>query len=315
MTDAAASVAPRRRPAWRRLLVAQPILRLRAIGRIAMATVARFNAHDGSAMAGYIAYAGFLSVFPFAIFFTALIGAVAGRRDTDAIMETLFDLAPPHVAQTLEPVILGVIAGGRQDVLTVAGLGALWVASNALEAIRVALDRAYGAETPRGFFLRRLLAMGFVVFAVITLALLAALIVLAPLAVRLASQYAQFDGALALDVVRYLLGGLVLVVFLYQLNLMLPSQRPPLRRLAPGVGLSAAMLLAAATGLSVYLAYAPDYTVTYGAFAGVIVTLLFFYLAGLSMILGAELNAHLLRLRPPSAGDHGEVAAAAAPEE
>ena len=49
--------------------------------------------------------------------------------------------------------------------------------------------------------------------------------------------------------------------------------------------------LSAATGLSVYLAFAPSYAVTYGALAGVIVTLLFFYLTGAAIIFGAEVNA------------------------
>jgi len=49
--------------------------------------------------------------------------------------------------------------------------------------------------------------------------------------------------------------------------------------------------IVAATGLSIYLAYAPSYTVTYGTLAGVIVTLLFFYLTGVALIFGAEVNA------------------------
>jgi uncharacterized BrkB/YihY/UPF0761 family membrane protein len=43
--------------------------------------------------------------------------------------------------------------------------------------------------------------------------------------------------------------------------------------------------------MSVFLAYAPSYTVTYGTLAGVILTLLFFYLTGAALIFGAEVNA------------------------
>ena len=48
---------------------------------------------------------------------------------------------------------------------------------------------------------------------------------------------------------------------------------------------------ASATGLSLFLAYAPTYAVAYGTLAGVIVTLLFFYLTGAAIIFGAEVNA------------------------
>ena len=49
--------------------------------------------------------------------------------------------------------------------------------------------------------------------------------------------------------------------------------------------------VAAASAMSIYLAFAPSYTITYGAFAGVIVTLLFFYITGAIVIYGAEVNA------------------------
>jgi membrane protein len=58
-----------------------------------------------------------------------------------------------------------------------------------------------------------------------------------------------------------------------------------------------------AVAFSVYLSYAPSYTVTYGAFAGVIVTLLFFYLTGAAIIIGAEVNATLMAFRRPTAQD------------
>jgi membrane protein len=273
-----------------------------------MAVGAGFNRNDGAAMAGYIAYAGFLSIFPFAIFATAVAGQILGRGDSAAMVGALFDLAPDHVARTLEPVIEGVISGARQDLLTVSGVGALWVASNAVEAFRTAFDRAYRCRRLRPFLWRRLRAMAFVAGAALTLALLALLIIVAPLALRLAEARIGFSASWALDVVRYGLGLLVAAVFLFQMNLALPSNRPPVRRLAPGVALSTLLLLLGASGFSLYMAYAPDYTLTYGALAGVIVTLLFFYVGGVAIILGAELNACLLRLRPPRTQDFDETA-------
>ncbi len=55
----------------------------------------------------------------------------------------------------------------------------------------------------------------------------------------------------------------------------------------------------AAWGFSTYLKYTPTYTVTYGTLAGVIITLMFFYLTGATVIFGAEFNAALNRLRKP----------------
>jgi len=45
--------------------------------------------------------------------------------------------------------------------------------------------------------------------------------------------------------------------------------------------------------LPVFLKYAANYQLTYGSLAGVIITLVFFYLVGLGMVIGAEINAAL----------------------
>jgi membrane protein len=54
--------------------------------------------------------------------------------------------------------------------------------------------------------------------------------------------------------------------------------------------------VAFASAFSIYLSYTPTYTVTYGTLAGVIITLMFFYLTGATIIFGAEVNAALNQL-------------------
>ena len=78
----------------------------------------------------------------------------------------------------------------------------------------------------------------------------------------------------------------------------LPGRKITLKRLWPGVVVTTLMWLAAAGGFSIYLSFTPTYTVTYGTLAGVIITLMFFYLTGATIIYGAELNAALHRLAP-----------------
>ena len=51
-----------------------------------------------------------------------------------------------------------------------------------------------------------------------------------------------------------------------------------------------------ASAFSIYLSFTPSYTVIYGTLAGVIITLMFFYLTGLTIIFGAEVNAALNQL-------------------
>lgn len=288
---AAAQSPPRRGRALR-------IGRVRAWARIARSALNRYWRDDGDAMAGYIAYSCFLSLFPFAIFATALAGVIIGPRDADEILDALLGLAPEHIALTLAPVVKGVTEGASERLATISAVAGLWVASNAVESIRVAFDRAYAAPSPRSFVRRRARALGFVLLATLIFGLLGLLVIAAPLALSMAETRLGFSTPWGLGLVRHGLGLAVLAFFLFQLHLLLPTRRPPRRRLWPGIWVSAALWTVAALGFSVYLAWAPSYAATYGAFAGVIVTLLFFYLTGAAIILGAQVNAALTAFRP-----------------
>lgn len=282
------------------------------VWQVASTAYKRFDGDDGSAMAGHIAYSGFLSLFPFAIFMTALVGALIGPAESAQIFDALFNLTPAHVVETIRPVIEDVTGKSRGGVLTIAGLGALWVASNAVEAMRVALDRAYDSERPGSFIRRRAIAIGFVILAMITFAMLGALIILAPLALKLAQDViatvTPFDTGfvIGVGVVRYVLGLLVFAAFLLVVNRWLPSRRIKTKRILPGICVATVLWFLGATGFSIYLSFAPSYTVTYGAFAGVIITLLFFYLTGAAIIFGAEVNAALVTLAEAK-GAEGDV--------
>jgi membrane protein len=251
----------------------------------------RFLADDGDALSGSIAYSTFLSVFPFAIFATALAGAVMSERDAEALVDALFDVAPEHVALTLEPVIQSVTTGWSGRLLTGSAVIALWSASNAMETVRLGIERAYRAPAPRGFVARRLVALGYVVLAVITFGLLGALIVAAPLALTLAERLAGATVPHGVGLARYGVGLGAFTAFLFAVHRFLPATRP--RRLRAGVAATVALWALGATAFSVYLANAPGWSITYGALAGVIATLLFFYLTGATIIFGAEMNATL----------------------
>jgi membrane protein len=271
--------------------------RFRAICRIARASVRGYWADDGDALAGYIAYATFLSMFPFAIFAVALAGALVTPQEIDAAVEGMFDLAPEHIARTLEPVVRGVAVDNGRTLVTTAALFALWTASNAVEALRVSFDRAYRPKHERGFALRRLRAMAFVILASLTFLLLGMLLVGAPIGLQVAEARLGVSAPFGVGLLRYAIALAMFAAFLMQMHLFLPSERPRRKRLWPGVWVSVGLWAVGATAFSAYLSYAPNLAVTYGAFTGVIVTLLFFYLTGAAIILGAEVNATLMAFR------------------
>ncbi|TPE49435.1 YihY/virulence factor BrkB family protein [Amaricoccus solimangrovi] len=261
-------------------------------------TLNRFQSNDGSAMAGYIAFSGLLSIFPFMIFAATLTGILVGESRSEKVIDALFQIAPQHVALTLEPVVEEVLGKQSSEVLTLSALFAVWVASNAVEAFRIAFDRAYGIIDPRHFIVNRAMALGIVLLGAVVAALLGISILLSPLILRLLSEYAHVRVPSFAGYVTYGFGIGVFVGFLTLMHRWLPGRHLPGTVVWPGVIVSTLIWLAAAGGFTLYLSFTPTYTVTYGTLAGVIITLMFFYLTGATIIFGAELNAELNKLAP-----------------
>ena len=65
---------------------------------------------------------------------------------------------------------------------------------------------------------------------------------------------------------------------------------------SPGAALATLMWLGISLGFRAYLQYAADYNATYGTIGGVIVLLLWLYLSGFAILVGAELNAEIDRV-------------------
>ena len=79
--------------------------------------------------------------------------------------------------------------------------------------------------------------------------------------------------------------------FLFLMHLNLPGERLPRERLWPGVLVTTVALDGRRRRLLVLPRFTPSFTVTYGTLTGVIITLIFFYLTGATIIFGAEVNA------------------------
>lgn len=259
----------------------------------------RYGEDQGAVLAGYIAYAAMLSAFPFMIFATALAGMLIGTEHSGEAVGLLFEVAPDHVARTLQPVLEEVIGKNRGGILTLSALGAIYGASNGVEAIRIGLDRAYDVERPRNFVMNRVWSICFVFIGFSVFGVLAVLIIFAPLVFTLIEAWTTFDIPVAADLARYIVGAALLYGYFWLMHLTLPARAMRGMRLFPGIIVSMVMWVLLASAMSIYLAFAPSYAVTYGTLAGVVVTLLFFYMSGVTIIIGAEVNAVINFGLPP----------------
>ena len=253
----------------------------------------RMSDEDGFMVAGYMSFIAIVAIFPFVMFLTAILSFIGSEEDLERIVDLMFETLPAEVAQSLEPAVAEVVVGQQTGFLTFGILVTLWAASNGVEAVRLAFNRAYRIERLRPFWYRRLQNFVFVLLLALMVPLMSFLIVLAPLIWRAVTFWVDlgFEFQLFFTVVRYGIAILALFVTLLAMHRWLPNAGHRLRDILPGVVLTVALFVVAGTGFSLYLAHFADYSVTYGSMASIIIALLFFYMTSVIVVLGAYVNA------------------------
>jgi membrane protein len=262
---------------------------------------------EGAAYAGNLAYMAMVTLFPFFLVIAAVAAAFgrtdAGQRALDAFLQAV----PDDVAAVVAGPVEGMIAARSGELLTLAILVGLWSASGFIETLRDIVRRAYGA--PAGQVWRdRLLSMAAV--------LLLSLVLLVAFTLQfVAVGIERFALALLPEAMRHLAGDVglyrlapMLVIFLalwLLFGLFTPRAWRPRAWRWPGALLTALVWMGATTLLPAVIARIATYHVTYGSLAGVMITLLFFYIVGLGLVMGATLNAELAgaQARPSDRSD------------
>ena len=252
--------------------------------------------HDGFIHAGNLAYMGILALFPFFITVGAAFSLIGEQAQRAASVHTFLKALPPIVATALEPVAMDVIVARSGWLLWVGGVVGLWTVGSLIETIRDILRRAYGTRETVAYWRYRLISTGVIMVAVF--AMLFAL--LAQIAIGAAQEVIQVWYPRAADWIDTLgTSRLAPAVVIYgALYLLFFTLTPSAYRKRsypkwPGALLVTAWWAAVSAALPAVLHRFFTYDLTYGSLAGVMIALFFFWLVGLGMVVGAELNAAL----------------------
>jgi membrane protein len=264
---------------------------LRVIRRVASGT---FN--DGFIHAGNLAYLSMLAIFPFFILGAALFDLIGGRANAKALIEAVVRALPQSVASVIEPVAEDVIYARSGWLLWLGAAVGLWTVSSLIETIRDILRRAYGTPPVAAFWKARLFSAGLILAAVVVLMLsLFAQVAIGAAQEVIAAAFPTLAEAIATLSVSRVVPALGLALSLYVLFATLtPAQyRKASAPRWPGALFTMLWWIIVAAALPVVLRRFFTYDLTYGSLAGSMVTLLFFWLVGLGLVIGAELNAAL----------------------
>lgn len=237
-----------------------------------------------------------LAVFPFLLFLTTLLGLVL--RSDALLQESLnryFASVAPESSLDLIKRTIGEVARNTDSTkISLALFFTWWSSANGMIAVIEGLNIAHEVQESRSWWKQQLVASG------LTLMLLVSAMFAMMTMVRVHNWFEiamQSLGSRPLIVWAgqaaewTILLAFVLVGFhvLYVLGPNVKNRR--WSKLMPGTALGLVLWLMTSIGFKLYLSYFDKYSLMYGSIGAVIVLLLWFYLSGVAILSGAEMNA------------------------
>jgi membrane protein len=264
----------------------------------------------GLTYAGHIAFMTLFSLFPFLIFLFTLAAEIGQTEAAREFVALSLEGLPEEVAGAIRPAIDEVVATRRTGLMTISILASLWAVSSGIEALREALNKAYGVEEPRSFWFCRLQSLAFTIIFSISIIVVMLVLVIGPVVWSYVQPLLKspWRWGWFYEAVRYIVAIGLLYVVVALLYRWLPSRHLPRREILPGAAVTVLLWAILASLFSLYLQNLGRFSLTYGSLGGVVITLMFFYLSAVIFIFGAEVNsarrrAEAARLRAERAAE------------
>ncbi len=255
---------------------------------------------DGVEHAGYLAFLAILSLFPFLMFLIMLIGLFGASEAGIKLVQEAISSIPKEVVDALLPRVEEIISGPPQSFLTIAIIGVIWTASSSVEGCRTILNRAYRVAFPPPYVFRRLISIA--EFLVISFSIVIGVIIfiVLPSALNHINDFLPFEFEIdfnaAFFYLRHIAFFVLLTLAVSFLYYALPSTKQKFIQTIPGSILTVTLWIILKRGFVFYLSNFDQFNFVYGSLAGMIASLMFFYLVSLLFILGAEFNYHFHRV-------------------
>jgi len=278
----------------------------RAWGGVLKRTFSEFSADNLTDWAAALTYYGIVALFPALIALVAILGLV-GDSATKPLLDNLGGFAPGPAHQILQNALNGLTQSkGGAGILFVVGLGgAIWSASGYIGAFIRASNIIWDVEEGRPIWRTLPLRVVITVTMLVLLAVSAiAVVVTGPLADRVGTLVGVGGAAVtAWDIAKWPVL-IVIVSFMFSiLYYASPNVRQPgFRWITPGGVLAVVTWIVASAAFGLYVANFGSYNKTYGSLGAIIIFLVWLWLSNVAILLGAELNAELVRGRQIEAG-------------
>ena len=275
-------------------------------GRLAADMVQRYYAHDVARDSAALTYYLLFAIFPLLIFISTLLGLL--ELDIAYITSVLEPLFPADVLNVVRSYLEYVSANPSRQLLWFSLVFSIWFPMRASGCLMHSLRKAFGRSAPESLWRSQLRILLFTVWLIVVIAVTLCLVVVGRPVLEFVGRFVSVTEAFitAWSSLRFVVLALVMVVTLVVLYMLSQGQRRPLREVLPGVASSLAAWMVLSMAFSYYVEHVGQYSVLYGSIATVIVVLLWLYMSGQILILGAEFSAALTEAKKTAAPSGGE---------
>jgi membrane protein len=254
------------------------------------------NKDNVSLIASGLALYALLAVFPALAAAVSIYGLFASPGDIAQHLNAFSSVLPSDATKILQQELQSL--SGQHQALgfgLVLGIAiALWSARKGMTALMTTMNVAYDERETRHWFKQILVSMGFTIGAVVGFLVVMSLIVAVPLALKFLPLGKAAE--VVILALRWILLWFIAVFGMACVYRYAPSRREAQWRwLTSGSAIAATLWLAGSLLFALYAHYSDTYGKTYGALGGVVVLLMWFYLTGYVIILGAEINSEMER--------------------
>ncbi|MFK8794269.1 YihY/virulence factor BrkB family protein [Planococcus plakortidis] len=254
-----------------------------------------FKKDHATTLAAAQAYYYLLAIVPLLILLLAILPYL--QIDPQRAVDFIGTILPGEVANTFEDTIVSVVTTPSGGLLTFGILGTLWSASNAMTAFMEATNQAYDVEETRSFFVKKGLAIVLTLFMLIAVIVALVLPIFGGTIIDMINQFLNLpqQTEIIFQVLRWVISIVVMSLVLAMLYKFAPNKHFPFKEVIIGAVIATILWQLVSLGFSFYVANFGSYSATYGSLGGLIVLMLWFFLTGLILVVGAEINAILHR--------------------
>ncbi|OLO28617.1 ribonuclease [Alkalihalophilus pseudofirmus] len=247
--------------------------------------------------AAQLAFYFLLSIFPLLIFILALLPYLP--LDASQVYEFVEDYVPFELADLFITTILELVVEPKGGLLSFGIIATIWSASNGINALIRALNKAHNIDETRSFIVVRLLSIllmfGLVIVFIVTLIL--------PIFGKLILEaidsifHIPYQSFILWNRLRWVIGIVIMTVVLMLLYMIAPNRKLAFKDVVYGAIFATISWQLISLGFSIYVTNFANYSATYGSLGGVIILMFWFFLSGLILVIGGEINATLQNLK------------------